>query len=96
MAVAVNEGVIIVLQPLVAGDITNGSEGGVPQLPDALGDDIGHFEELLSVIVQQPVIIPKIWTGHVPVKILGFHVKRKDVSQQFAQADRDFFHTFWR
>ena len=57
------------------------SQGGSAQLADALGDGIGHRIDLVGLLVQQQVIVAKMRPAHVPVKVLGLQIERKDVRQ---------------
>src|SRR6266567_6945331 len=50
-------------------------------LSNSLGDWIGHREKLLSVLVEEQMIITEMRAAHVPVKILGFHVEREHIRE---------------
>src|SRR6267378_1842557 len=43
--------------------------GATPDLADTLGYRVCRGKELLRLVVQNYVIVAKVWSGHVPVKI---------------------------
>jgi hypothetical protein len=48
----------------------------------ALGNVVGHGEDLIAVLVEEEVVVAKVWAAHVPVEIFGFDVKRKGIGEQ--------------
>ena len=60
-----------------------------PSFLRAFRDVVGHGEDLVGVLVQKQVVIAKVPPAHVPVKILGLDVDRKNVGERFAQSSRD-------
>jgi hypothetical protein len=72
---------IVVRYALQASDMANGPERGTPDLPDALGDGVGHGEKLVTLFVEQQMIVAEVWPAHVPVEVLGLEVKRERVRQ---------------
>src|SRR6202051_4243303 len=56
------------------------------KLTSALSDGICHAEQLIALLVEQPMIVAKIRPRHVPVKILGLQVKREHVREKVPQA----------
>ena len=57
------------------------AERSPADLADALGDRVGHGEELLGLFVEQQVVVAKVRATHVPVKVLGLQVQREDIGQ---------------
>jgi hypothetical protein len=47
-----------------------------------LGDIVRHSEDLLSLLVQQEMVIAKVIPSHVPVEVLGLEIKCKYIRQQ--------------
>jgi hypothetical protein len=72
---------IIVQDTLNPGDVTDRSKGRAADLSRALGQRIGHRENLFALIVEQQMIVPEMPAGHVPVKILGFQIQRKHIRE---------------
>jgi len=57
-------------------------DGLAAELSHALRDDIRRAEDLRRLIVEQQVVIAKMRTRHVPMKVLGFEIEREHVGQQ--------------
>jgi len=80
---------IVVENALLAGDVADRPQRRAANLARALGDVVGHGEDLVRLLVQQQVIIAKMRARHVPVEILGFQVQREGIRQQRVQRTRD-------
>src|SRR5260370_42533928 len=55
---------------------------GAADLAGPLGDIVRHSEDLLSLLVQQEMVIPKVIPSHAPVEVLGLEIKCKYIRQQ--------------
>ena len=84
---------VVVLKPLMAGDVSDRTKRRAAELAGAFRHRIDHREELLRLIVEHEVEVPKMLAGHVPVEALRFHVEREDIGQQLAQRARDLLGT---
>jgi hypothetical protein len=42
---------------------------------------LSHCENPIVLLVEHQMVIPKVRSAHVPVKLLGVEVKRKDIHQ---------------
>ena len=73
---------IVVFQRLVARDVADRTECSSAKFTRALRDLVGHGEELVGVIIQHQVVIAKVASSHVPVKVLRLHVEGEDVGEQ--------------
>src|SRR6185437_13193888 len=73
---------VVVLDALQASDMADRAQRGAAQLAGALGQFVGHFENLLRLLVQQQVIVAEMRSADMPVEILGLQVKGKDVGQE--------------
>ncbi len=69
--------------------MADGLERGLANLADALRNRIGHREYLVRLLIQEQVVIAKVWAAHMPVKVLGLQVKRKHVRQGGVQCSGD-------
>jgi hypothetical protein len=58
---------VVVENALQPPDITDRAKGRSTDLANALGERVGHGEDLVGLFVQQQMIIPELWPGHVPV-----------------------------
>ena len=76
---------VVVLQPLMLCDVPDRVDRGPAKLASALGDIVGHGEDLLRLFVKQQVVIAEVLPAHVPVKILGLQVEREYVGKEFPQ-----------
>jgi len=54
-------------------------------LAHALGNVIGRGKYLSCLLVEQQVIVAEVWTGDMPVKILGLHIQREHIRQKNIQ-----------
>ncbi len=60
------------------------------QFPDALGDGIGHIEDLIALLIEQKMIIAEMGAAHVPVEIFRLQVDGEGIRQEAVEGDRDF------
>jgi hypothetical protein len=66
-----------------------------PELADTLRDRVGHGEELITLFVQQQVIIAEVRPAHVPVEVLGLQVEREHVRQDSVHGSGDIPTRLW-
>ena len=76
---------VVIFQALVAGDVADGVERRAADFAGALGDIVGHGEDLLGLLVEEQMVIAEMASADVPVKVFGLHIERKDVRQQVTQ-----------
>ncbi len=76
---------VVVFETLVPSNITDRMERCAADLAGPLSDIVRHTEDLVSLLVQQKMIIAKVISRHVPVEVLGLDVKRKYICQQSAK-----------
>jgi hypothetical protein len=67
---------------LLACDIADRANGCAADLAYSLGQCVSHGEELIAMIVKHRMIVPKMRSAHMPVKILGLEIQREGVSQE--------------
>src|SRR5262245_33981174 len=72
---------IIVQHALQAAYVADRAQGGAADLSNPFGDRVRSREDLISVLVEEEVIVTEMWTGHVPMKVLGFQIERKHVGE---------------
>jgi len=77
--------VVVVFQSLMTRDISDGVERRPSELAGPFRDDICHLEELFALFVQKKVVIAKMTSTHVPVKILGLDIEREYVGKQMPE-----------
>ena len=82
-------GRVIVSYPLQPGDVADRRDGSSSNLSHALGDRIGHGEELVGMLVQQQVVVAEMRTAQMPVKALGLEVQGEHVGQGGVHGRRD-------
>ena len=66
-------------------DIADRMERDSADFARAFGDGVRHSEDLRRLLVEQQVVIPKMGSAHVPVKILRLYVKRENVREEFTE-----------
>src|SRR5207249_2039630 len=72
-------------------DLADRSERDSAELSDALSDWICHRKKLIGLLVEEQMIIAKVRTTHVPVKIFRLHIERKDVRENGIHRSADVF-----
>jgi hypothetical protein len=50
---------------------------GSTDLAGALRHGVSDGEDLIGLLIEQVVVITKVWTGYVPVEVLGLEVEGK-------------------
>jgi hypothetical protein len=50
-------------------------------LADALGDRVGHGEQLVRLLVEHQVVVAEVRAAQVPVEVLRLQVQREDVGE---------------
>src|SRR6266404_4364688 len=60
-------------------------ERGAADLACPFRDIVRHSEDLLSLLIQQEMVIAKVIPTHVPVEVFGLEIERKYVRQQSAK-----------
>src|ERR1700757_2358069 len=80
---------IVILQPLMFGNIGNRSQRSPADFASAFRDVVGHSENLFALLVQQEVIVTEMRPAHVPMEILRLNIEREYVGQQMAKGARD-------
>ena len=43
---------------------------------------IGHGEKLITLLIKQQMVIPKVRATHVPVEVLGLEAERERIGEQ--------------
>src|ERR1700722_11900309 len=83
---------IVVRQALMAPDVADRADSCSAEFASTLGDVVSHGEDLCRLLVQEQVVVAKVWTAHVPVEILRLDEQREHVSKQFAERARYLYH----
>jgi hypothetical protein len=65
--------------------------GATPDLADTLGYRVCRGKELLRLVVQNYVIVAKVWSGHVPVKILRLQIQCENISRERVEVWGDLY-----
>src|SRR6266852_3216400 len=60
-------------------------ERGAADLPGSFSDGVRHSEDLLSLLVQQEMVVTKVIPSHVPVEVLGLEIESEYIGQQSAK-----------
>jgi hypothetical protein len=86
---------VVVEDALQAADLAGRAQRRASYLSRALCNRISHRKELIAVFVEQKVIVAKIRTGHVPVKILGLRIEREHIREQCREGCGDILCRLW-
>src|SRR3954469_13290235 len=70
---------VVIRDPLQSRYVPNGSDSEPAQLSDALGNGIGHGKKLVSLLIQEQMVIAEVRATHVPMEILGLEIEGEDV-----------------
>src|SRR5215831_18966499 len=73
---------VVVQDSLQAGDVTNRPKRRAAYLANAFCNCVSRGEDLLTLFVKKQVIVAKMRTRHVPMKVLRFHIERKHIGEQ--------------
>ena len=73
--------VIIVLQALMSGDVTDRPQRRSANFARTLGNIVGHRKDLFGVFIEKKVIVPEVLSGHMPMEILSLQVQHEYVGQ---------------
>ena len=84
-----NELGVVVLDPLKARNVSNRSQRRTAELADALGNRVGHRIQLISVLIEQQVIVAEMRPTHVPMEVLGLQIQREYIGEDCVHAGRD-------
>ena len=85
---------VVIAEALQAANVPNGVNRNAANLAYALGDIIRHRENLVAVLIEQQMVVTKVRSTHVPMKVLGLQVKSKNVGQQHIESGADVFDGF--
>ena len=85
---------VVVRDTLQVRDLADGADRGAADLAHALGNGVGHGEDLIAVLVEQQMVIAEMRPAHVPVEILRLEVQREHVGQQRVERARNIFGRF--
>jgi hypothetical protein len=72
---------VTIMQALVTRDVADRAKGIAPEFASPLRDGIGHRKQLLTVLIEQEMVVAEMASRHVPVEVLRLHVKRESVCQ---------------
>jgi hypothetical protein len=80
---------IVVSDALQAANVADRAQGRAADLADTLSYCIGSGEDLAALLVQQMLIVAKMRTLHMPMKILRLHIQRNiSASRIFSAPER--------
>src|SRR5262249_21222146 len=85
---------VVVAESLMPRNFANGAECVGADLPSPFRNRVCHGEDLVSLLVEQKMIVAEMAAVHVPVKILGLEVERKYICQQASQVFPDLIDPF--
>jgi hypothetical protein len=84
-----NEVSVIVGQPLGSADLADRANGGPANLANPFGYVVRHCEDLIGMIIEEQMVIPKVRPGHMPMKVLGLQVNHKHICEKGIKCPRD-------
>jgi hypothetical protein len=61
-------------------------------LSHPLRNRIRSGEDLIRLLVEEEVIVAKVWPRHVPVKVLGLEIEREHIGKEGVQRPGDVAH----
>src|SRR5438067_1566765 len=77
-----DEGLVVILETLQLYDMLDGADGAAADFANALRHSVCYGGKLRCLFVEQLVIVAKMRSADVPVKILGLYIERKRVREQ--------------
>ena len=85
---------VIVRNSLQPRNVTDGANCRSADFSNSLRDVVGHGKQLVSVLIEQQMIVAEVRTTHVPMEVLGFEIKAEHVCQQCIQGAGNFHNGF--
>jgi hypothetical protein len=73
---------VIIRESLESSDVPDRPYCRSTNLPYAFGDVVGDCKNLIRVLIEEQMVVPKMGPAHVPVEVLRLQVKREYVRQQ--------------
>src|SRR6516162_1062863 len=64
-------------------------DGAASDFSRALGDCIGHRKNLVTMFIEHQMMVSEVHARHMPVKVFGLEVERKNVGQQYSEGAAD-------
>src|ERR1700676_389751 len=80
---------VIVGDALKSRDVPDRTQGRSADFPHALRNRIGRREYLLTLLVEEKMIVAEMRARHMPMKVLRLDVKGEHVGQDGCQGGRD-------
>jgi hypothetical protein len=56
-------------------------QGDAADFPHALGNLVGHGEDLVALLVEHEMIVAEMRSTHMPMEILGLEIERKHIGE---------------
>src|ERR1700730_7969406 len=72
---------VIVQDPLQTADVADRAQRRAADLANTLGDRVGGGKDLVALLIQQKMIVAKMRTRDVPMKVLRLQIQRKHVGE---------------
>src|ERR1035438_10252679 len=66
---------VVIAETLEAANVSDGANGAPIQFAHALRDVVGHRKNLAAMLIKQEMVIPKVRSAHVPMKIFGLQIE---------------------
>jgi hypothetical protein len=76
---------VVVWNSLQTSDMSDRADGRAAKFADALGEVLGHCEDLAALIVEHEMIVAEIRPAHVRVEVLGLQIRREDFGSESIQ-----------
>ncbi len=67
-----DEVVVVVFDCLQVADVGDGTDGSATDAAHAFSQDIDCREDLIGMLIEEPVVVVEMRTCQVPVEVLGF------------------------
>ena len=80
--VGCNKGGVVAFDRLMPGDIADRAQRGAADLAYPFGQHVRGGKDLLGLLIEQQVIVAKVPSADVPVKILGLQVEREGIGEK--------------
>ena len=75
-------GGVVIENALMAPDFADRMQSDAADFADALGNVVGHFENLAGLLIEQQMIVAEMRPAHVPMKILSLEIQRVKIREQ--------------
>jgi hypothetical protein len=74
--------IVVVFKALVPRNIADGPEARASSFARAFRNSVRHPKNLISVVIQQKVVVAEMAACHMPVKVFRLHIENENIGSE--------------